>query len=96
MTVGLALQKWLPRWEATGFRTAQGRPVKNQDMLRYLSMLLEMRAQRVQTVQLQYVPGHMGVQGNEEADALAAQGTSRADIDDRDWRGLIAIEGKDA
>jgi ribonuclease HI len=60
------ITEWLPRWKARGWRTADRKPVKNQD----LWMELDELAAR-HRVEWHWVPGHAGVPGNERVDALA-------------------------
>jgi ribonuclease HI len=61
--------EWLPRWKATGWRTAARKPVKNEDLWRRL----EEAAARHQ-VEWHWVKGHSGHAENERADALANRG----------------------
>ena len=63
------ITEWLPRWRLRGWRTADRKPVKNQD----LWMLLAAQAER-HDVQWHWVKGHAGHPGNERADALANEG----------------------
>jgi ribonuclease HI len=57
---------WLKAWRARGWRTAEGKPVKNQDLWERLD-----RAAAVHGVRWLWVKGHAGHPGNERADALA-------------------------
>ncbi len=61
--------KWLAAWKKRGWKTASRQPVKNQD----LWMQLDALAQRHE-VRWQWVKGHSGHQGNEQADGLANRG----------------------
>jgi len=61
--------EWLPRWKATGWRTAARKPVKNEDLWRRL----EEAAARHQ-VEWHWVKGHSGHAENERADILANRG----------------------
>jgi ribonuclease HI len=63
------LNEWLPNWKAKGWRTADKKPVKNQD----LWQRLDTAAARHQ-VEWRWVKGHSGDPGNELADQLANQG----------------------
>jgi len=63
------LTEWLPGWKARGWRTADKKPVKNQD----LWQRLEAAAAR-HTVNWRWVKGHNGDVGNELADGLANLG----------------------
>ena len=60
------IQSWLAKWVKNGWKTAQGKPVKNQD-------LWEKLAQQVSRhrVKWTWVKGHAGTVGNERADTLA-------------------------
>ncbi len=63
------LNEWLPNWKARGWRTADRKPVKNQD----LWQRLDAAAARHQ-IDWRWVKGHAGDPGNEAADRLANQG----------------------
>jgi len=58
--------KWLPGWIAKGWRTADKKPVKNEDLWRRLDA--EMARHAIHWV---WVAGHSGHPENERADALA-------------------------
>jgi ribonuclease HI len=60
------LTKWLPRWKANGWKTANKKPVKNEDLWR---MLDDVASQH--DIDWQWVAGHSGDVGNERADTLA-------------------------
>jgi ribonuclease HI len=60
------LQKWLPRWKANGWRTADKKPVKNGDLWRALD-----EAASRHDIAWRWVAGHSGHLENERADALA-------------------------
>ncbi len=60
------IQSWLPRWRSNGWRTSDGKPVKNQD----LWLLLSEAAARHQ-VDWHWVRGHAGHVENERVDVLA-------------------------
>jgi ribonuclease HI len=59
---------WLPRWKANGWRTADKKPVKNQDLWRELEAALERHQ-----VQWHWIRGHSGDLDNERADQLARE-----------------------
>jgi ribonuclease HI len=60
------LNEWLPQWKARGWRTADKKPVKNQDLWERL----DAEAARHE-LQWQWVKGHSGHPENERVDALA-------------------------
>ena len=60
---------WIANWKRRGWRTADGKPVKNVDLWRRLDELAAQHA-----VQWHWVKGHSGDPGNERADALANRG----------------------
>nr|WP_297058257.1 ribonuclease HI [Thermosulfurimonas sp.] len=60
--------QWLPRWERSGFRTADKKPVKNRDLWEELARLL--KTHRVEWV---WVEGHAGHPENERCDRLARE-----------------------
>jgi ribonuclease HI len=67
------LTRWLPRWKANGWRTADKKPVKNADLWR----ALEEAAGRHDVV-WRWVEGHSGHPENDRADALARAAIVRA------------------
>jgi ribonuclease HI len=60
------ITQWLRGWRARGWRTADNKPVKNQDLWQQL----DAAAARHQ-VDWHWVKGHAGHEGNEAADRLA-------------------------
>lgn len=63
------LTEWLPNWKARGWKTADKKPVKNDDLWKMLDL-----ARQRHVVRLHWVKGHAGDVGNETADRLARQG----------------------
>lgn len=63
------ITEWIRSWKARGWKTADKKPVKNEDLWR----ALDAAAARHQ-VQWRWVKGHAGDPGNERADALANRG----------------------
>ena len=60
------ITEWLASWKARGWRTADRKPVKNQDLWQRLE---EVSANH--QIEWRWVPGHAGVPGNERVDRLA-------------------------
>ena len=59
------ITSWINAWKRNGWRTADRKPVKNQE----LWMELDAVAARVKP-KFQWVKGHAGVDGNERCDAM--------------------------
>ncbi len=62
---------WLDVWKRNGWRTADKKPVKNEDLWRRLDA-----AAARHDVQWLWVRGHAGDELNERADRLAREGMS--------------------
>ena len=60
-------RSWLSSWKARGWKTADKKPVKNEDLWR----ALDDEQQRHLSVAWTWVPGHSGHAENERADFLA-------------------------
>ena len=60
------LTKWLPNWKKNGWKTADKKPVKNDDLWRLLDDVCARHA-----VTWRWVRGHDGHVENERADVLA-------------------------
>ena len=63
------ITEWLPRWRARGWRTADKKPVKNQDLWEALSAVAANHE-----VSWHWIKGHAGHPENERADELANLG----------------------
>lgn len=66
------ITQWLPGWQRRGWRTADNKPVKNQDLWMELA-----GAARRHEVEWHWVRGHAGHKENERADQLANLGISK-------------------
>ncbi len=64
--------QWLPRWQANQWKTADRKPVKNQDLWQQL-----LDAAKRHELEWQWVRGHQGHADNERADALARAAIER-------------------
>ena len=64
--VRLGITEWIPGWKARGWRTADRKPVKNQDLWQQLDELVVGHE-----LEWHWVKGHSGVPGNERCDQLA-------------------------
>ena len=66
------MTEWIESWKKRGWRTADKKPVKNDDLWQELDAI----AQQHQ-IEWFWVKGHAGDAGNERADALANQGVAQ-------------------
>ncbi|KAF8561299.1 hypothetical protein P879_11723, partial [Paragonimus westermani] len=66
--------EWGPVWEKNGWKLCDGKPVK---LRRPVERLLKAIRDSGVEVSWHYVPGHSGIEGNEEADRLANQGAKK-------------------
>lgn len=60
------LSEWMPGWKRAGWKTADKKPVKNQDLWQSLDGLIS-----THTVRFHWVRGHSGHPENERCDRLA-------------------------
>lgn len=60
------IQSWLPNWKKRGWKTANKKPVKNEDLWRKLDQLASQHE-----IDWQWVKGHSGHMENELVDQLA-------------------------
>lgn len=60
------IEEWMPRWISNGWRTADKKPVKNQDLWQRLAM-----ATSPHKVRWEWVRGHAGHPENERVDQAA-------------------------
>ncbi|KAI0085542.1 ribonuclease H-like domain-containing protein [Irpex rosettiformis] len=96
------VSKWLPRWRRNKFRTAEGKPVSNKELICYIDALLTEREQEGQKVTFEHVYGHRGDMGNEGADRQANLGCELPEQPDLDWESfelearMRTAEAKDA
>ena len=68
------VNSWMDGWKQRGWKTADKKPVKNQDLWQVLD-----EAVGRHEISWKWVRGHTGVAGNEEADALANRGIDELD-----------------
>jgi ribonuclease HI len=67
------ISEWIFGWKKRGWKTADGKPVKNDDLWRRLDT-----ARARHDVSWNWVKGHAGHELNERADALARKGLEQA------------------
>ena len=62
------IEEWVPKWRANGWRTADKKPVKNQDLWQRLSAAVQPHQ-----VRWHWVKGHNGHAENERVDVAARE-----------------------
>lgn len=67
------ITEWITGWKRRGWKTADNKPVKNDDLWRRLEELAAGH-----DVDWRWVKGHAGDPGNERADSLANRGAAEA------------------
>ena len=67
------ISTWIHNWKARGWKTADKKPVKNEDLWRLLDAVAAKHS-----VHWKWVKGHAGDPGNERADMLANKGVEVA------------------
>jgi ribonuclease HI len=65
------ITEWMDGWKARGWKTADKKPVKNQDLWERIDQAVSKHA-----VTFHWIKGHAGHPENERADALARAGIS--------------------
>ena len=66
------MTEWIESWKKRGWRTADKKPVKNDDLWQELDAIAQQHK-----IEWLWVKGHAGDAGNERADALANQGVAQ-------------------
>ncbi|MDE3071544.1 MAG: ribonuclease HI [Pseudomonadota bacterium] len=66
------IEQWVPKWRSNGWRTADNKPVKNQDLWQRLSA-----AVGAHRVSWRWVRGHNGHAENERVDQAAREQAER-------------------
>ena len=72
------ISEWIVSWKRRGWKTADNKPVKNQDLWQQLDALATRHK-----VEWMWVRGHNGHPGNERADQLANRGVSSSSASGR-------------
>jgi len=71
------INQWIKNWKKRGWKTADKKPVKNQDLWQQLDALVQQH-----TVNWHWVKGHSGHPENERCDELARNAASGQDLAD--------------
>jgi ribonuclease HI len=69
------ITEWIHGWKQRGWKTADKKPVKNQELWQRLEAL-----SKLHRIDWRWVRGHAGDPGNERADALANQGCATVQV----------------
>ncbi|MCI1675879.1 MAG: ribonuclease HI [Ancrocorticia sp.] len=69
------LTRWAPAWRRKGWRKADGKPVKNRELVQ---ALLETFEARTGNTRVEWVKGHAGDEANEMCDSLAVAASHAA------------------
>jgi ribonuclease HI len=69
------IKEWIHGWKLRGWKTADKKPVKNEDLWRRLD-----EARQKHRVNWNWVKGHAGDEMNERADGLANKAIEEADL----------------
>jgi len=75
------ITKWVENWQKNGWKTANKKPVKNQDLWQSLLEAVE-RHESAGGVEWFWTKGHAGDEGNEEVDELANEAARSVTADD--------------
>jgi len=67
------ISEWLVNWKKRGWKTANRKPIKNEDLWRELDALAVQH-----DIDWRWVKGHAGNAGNERADQLANDGLEKS------------------
>ena len=79
---GSGITSWMHSWKRNGWRTADKKPVKNDDLWQALDEAAERHE-----VDWHWVKGHAGHEMNERADALARAGHGALSEGGEAWAG---------
>ena len=79
------ISRWIHDWKRRGWRTADRKPVKNEDLWRRLDELAAGH-----DIEWVWVKGHAGHDGNERADELANIGVKSVTGDRRNTNGVTS------
>lgn len=76
------INEWMKGWKRRGWKKSNGKALLNPDLWKALHAAVSARRNAGDTITVEWVAAHTGVQGNERADQLAAEAV--ADVLERD------------
>jgi ribonuclease HI len=91
-----ALSIWLPRWEQKGWKTSKRSEVVSKDLFKRANDMVLTLEQKGIIVEFRHIPGHSGIWGNEQADALAVRGAWMQEVLDTQWDVMFDDDDLDA
>ncbi len=65
-----SVTKWLNGWKKNNWKTSTKTPVLNKDLIEQIDRIIEAH-KKIGEINFKYVPGHVGVSGNERCDQIA-------------------------
>ena len=72
-----SIDTWADNWKTNNWKTSSGSDVANKDLIESTHKLYKDIKSLGVPVDLVHVKGHLGVEGNEQADRLANQGADQ-------------------
>ena len=67
------INRWIGEWKYRGWKTSRGKKVKNVEMWKQLNSLIKLGRNKTK-IEIKWIKGHSGIEGNEIADRLAKEG----------------------
>lgn len=88
----VVFEEWIDGWRRKDWKTSNGKPVVNRDLIEYILALIADRMppnsyKKTANVTFIKVKAHAGIEGNEMADTLAKNGASLPAIKEFDYAG---------
>lgn len=68
---------WFTTWRRNGWKNAAGKAVENKDIIENILTKIEERNGLSVRTDFEWIKGHSGASGNEEADKLAVAGAKK-------------------
>ena len=90
-----ALTIWVRRWEQEGWKTTKRSEVVSKDLFKRARDMVLTLEQKGIIVEFRHIPGHSGIWGNEQADALAVRGASMEEVVNTQWDDVFDDEDLD-
>ncbi len=75
-----SVTKWIHGWKKNGWMTSSKTPVINKDLLEQIDEIISDH-KKIGEITFRYVPGHVGVAGNERCDVIATTFAREEEMD---------------